>query len=115
MAENTQKLARKLVAHKKDVQMVQADNQMEMIDALNTIVENTKPEVKPEKEEPEQVVVDFSDVLTKLDTLTEEVKKKAEDDSDYILEIDEETKSIPRRQYTFYSSSRSLKTACRHS
>lgn len=93
MAENTQKLARKLIAHKKDVELVKIDNQMEMIDALETIAKNTTPESKPEKEEPEQVVVDFSDVLSKLEILTDEVKKKAEDDSDYILEINEEAKA----------------------
>jgi hypothetical protein len=84
MATILQRIAEKLLIHKKDVELVKLDNQIEMIDSLKAIEKNTaeKPE-KPEK-------IDFTEVIAKLDTLTEEVKKKEQ--SEYDLQIDPETR-----------------------
>lgn len=74
MSDKLNAIAKKMVIHRKDVGLVQVDNQIDILDSLKAIEQNTKPETGPET--PEEVIVDFTSVNEKLDALIEEVKKR---------------------------------------
>lgn len=92
MNDKQLKIAQKVARNNKNINEAQLDVELDILDTLNAIKENTTE--KPEKETPEEVVMDLSPLVKSIETLTEEVKKKSqEEDTSYDLEISEEDRA----------------------
>lgn len=92
MNDKQLKIAQKVARNNKNVNEAKLDVELDILDTLNAIKENTTE--KPEKETPEEVVMDLSPLVKSIETLTEEVKKKSqEEDTSYDLEISEEDRA----------------------